>query len=48
MNPIFMNGRLGVYARTAPIEKWTSTSEGMSIDHDVYVRNCEFFTPTDL
>lgn len=37
MNPIFMNGRLGVYARTAPIEKWTSTSEGMSIDHDVYV-----------
>ena len=32
-NPAFLNGELGVYARTTPIvEKWTSTCNGITTD----------------
>ena len=36
-NPVFMNGALGVYARTGEVEKWSSTCDGYTIDHDVYL-----------
>ena len=35
--PSFLSGKLGVYARTAPIERWTSTTDGINIDYDVYL-----------
>ena len=31
-NPMFMNGKLSIYARTADTEKWTSTSEGVNVE----------------
>ena len=37
-NPAFLNGELGVYARTTPIvEKWTSTCNGITTDTNVYL-----------
>lgn len=36
-DPLFLDGHLGVYARTAPVENWSSTAEGYKIDHKVYL-----------
>lgn len=36
-NPMFMNGKLGIYARTADTEKWTSTSDGVSDEKKVFL-----------
>ncbi len=36
-NPLFMKGTLAVYARTGEIEKWSSTVDGITVDHDVYL-----------
>ena len=36
-NPMFMNGKLGIYARTADTEKWTSTSDGDSDEKKVFL-----------
>ena len=34
---MFMNGKLGIYARTADTEKRTSTSDGVNDEHKVYL-----------
>ena len=36
-NPMFMNGKLGIYARSADAEKWTSTSEGVNDEQKVFL-----------
>ena len=36
-NPMFMNGKLSIYARTADTEKWTSTSEGVNDELKVFL-----------
>lgn len=36
-NPMFMNGKLGIFARTADTEKWTSTSDGVNDEQKVFL-----------
>ena len=36
-NPMFMNGKLGIYAKTADTEKWTSTSDSVSDEKKVFL-----------
>lgn len=36
-SPVFLDGKLGVYARTAPAETWSSTADGYKIDYSVHL-----------
>ncbi len=36
-NPMFMNGKLGIYAKTADTEKWTYTSDSVSDEKKVFL-----------
>ena len=36
-NPVFMNGRMGVYARSSEPEHWSYTVDGLTLNSDVYL-----------
>lgn len=36
-SPVFLNGRMGVYARSGDTEHWSSTSDGVTLSTDVYL-----------